>query len=689
MSNKSKHPTVTRSVENDCIDDEDALLLRDVTVKFHILKSQIVTHAYPNIYTVDEVKKDISKKFQIQPKFLVLRQLNSMNPLNDQQPLYNICDNEYGIVDVELDLTENADEENMKLEPQVYYNTFNLPDIITVRVPADDSTEGSVSRDLVVEIENQAIIKPFIGGYVDRSRKTEFHDAFTQTGPPLERIKFEGILSRDTQTVEEKVIEIDTPRDRATVSYGDATELSYASKYTDRTIVAGSYESHDEMSKRIDVNGKVALIQRNFRRYMWQKLISDSAAQWRRMQNEQKIRESKRSEARQNEYKKECIVKTFPKTRQDFDALYAQVQMWKDNEIKQINEKYSGAPKIAEMNLLLDKEVQLLNGIERQRQTLHQEAKKVHTEQLLKKLGNPVKWVGYNNLVIQMDTLRNQRARYLAHYYRKLTDETHDTHARLTILNNLSSVIANEENPAVDELETLLQRERQLLICNVNNTGLDLLRKRQLTLLMDVITGDKKDAPIDKPNTRLCKKCSRVRPVAKFPLDTRQTSASICNHCAGLQGPPVDISIYRSILRSIRREEKKRGAMSSFAFIIQDSDIKHIVENIWHGHSAISNETNRSELRLPRWNISRDWAPWNCICLTESETRAHLKICNVTHYYEQSIIKDIKNKHALSKSAFKQLREIDQVFVESGSWWKVGLDTNTTSLLPSARHELR
>lgn len=136
----------------------------------------------------------------------------------------------------------------------------------------------------------------------------------------------------------------------------------------------------------------------------------------------------------------------------------------------------------------------------------------------------------------------------------------------------------------------------------------------------------------------------------------------------------MDIAIYRSILRSIRRDEKKRGALASYAFIIQDNDIKHIVERIWHGHSAISNETNRAELRLVRWDIRSDWSPWNCICLTESEARAHLRIVHLDRYYEASIFKEITNKHALSKHTFKQLRDIDQVFVESGTWWKVGLD---------------
>ncbi|XP_055617119.1 IQ and ubiquitin-like domain-containing protein [Toxorhynchites rutilus septentrionalis] len=650
-------------------------LLQDITVKFRIPKSQTVTYAYPYNCTIQEVKIDISEKFQILPKFLILKQTNSSSPLEDEYLLLNICDNNYGIIDIDVELSENALQNNVRLEPQTNYNNFTLPDIITVTIPG--LAEGTSSRDLVVEIENQAIIKPFLGGFVDKIKKIEYHDAFTQTGPPLERIKYHGIRSRDTQTVEEKAVEIDTLRSRATVNYGDATEHSYSSKYTDKVIEPKSYESYEEMTKRIDLIGKVTLIQRNFRRYMWQKLIKNSAAEWRRLKKEQKRRETKRIKSRQKEYRKECIVKTFPKTKQDFDALYAQVQLWKENERKEICEKYSGAPKIAELNMLLDKEVQLLNGIERQRQILQQQTKKIRDEQILKKNSIPIKWVGYNNLIIHMDTMRNQRARFLADHYRSLAEETPTIHERITVLNRLSQVVTKENHPATDELKTLFQREKQMLVSNVDGSRMDLLRKRQLNLLMGIITHDDND--IDKKNnTRLCKKCKKVRPIAKFPLDTRQSSASICEKCSDLHGPAIDTAIYRSILRSIRRDEKKRGALSSYAFIIQDNDIKHIVENIWHGHSAISNETNRPELRLPRWNIAKDWSPWNCICLTENEARAHLKIVHLNHYYEEHIIKDIKNKHALSKSAFKQLREIDHVFVESGTWWQVGLDGKTT-----------
>lgn len=40
------------------------------------------------------------------------------------------------------------------------------------------------------------------------------------------------------------------------------------------------------------------------------------------------------------------------------------------------------------------------------------------------------------------------------------------------------------------QLETLINRERELLLCNVKEAGLDLLRKRQLPPLLDIILTD-------------------------------------------------------------------------------------------------------------------------------------------------------------------------------------------------------
>lgn len=51
------------------------------------------------------------------------------------------------------------------------------------------------------------------------------------------------------------------------------------------------------------------------------------------------------------------------------------------------------------------------------------------------------------------------------------------------------------------------------------------------------------------------------------------------------------------MLRTIRRDEKKNNAISSYAFIVQEEDVREIIETIWHGHSILSQCNERKTLR--------------------------------------------------------------------------------------------
>lgn len=95
----------------------------------------------------------------------------------------------------------------------------------------------------------------------------------------------------------------------------------------------------------------------------------------------------------------------------------------------------------------------------------------------------------------------------------------------------------------------------------------------------------------------MCSKCKIVRPTIEFELHTRQGEVNVCKSCNRLKAAPVDISLYRAILRAIRRDERKRNSLSSSAFIVQEEDIREIMETIWHGCSVLSQCDNRKELR--------------------------------------------------------------------------------------------
>lgn len=163
-------------------------------------------------------------------------------------------------------------------------------------------------------------------------------------------------------------------------------------------------------------------------------------------------------------------------------------------------------------------------------------------------------------------------------------------------------------------------------------------------------------------------------PIVNFVMHSRQKDFDLCRKCSSLKTAKTDLSVYRAILRGIQRDERRRGAMASLAFIIQETDIKHIIENIWHGISILSQCNVTSDLRLPRWNIAEDWSPWNCICLTDTEARIHVICSDLQTIYGAKIMKECLSKHSLAKSTFKHLKKMDQSFVETGDWLECGVN---------------
>jgi hypothetical protein len=93
----------------------------------------------------------------------------------------------------------------------------------------------------------------------------------------------------------------------------------------------------------------------------------EKCLQWER-------RERMRAEIERDEcFRKEAVRKIFPRTRADYEMLYAMVENWRKAEIKRISSMKTVAPKKAEFCLLLKKEIEALNVIERYRLELKRE----------------------------------------------------------------------------------------------------------------------------------------------------------------------------------------------------------------------------------------------------------------------------------------------------------------------------
>jgi hypothetical protein len=139
-----------------------------VTVKIKLdenVENAIAVNFPPN-FNVGNLKEDISKKFNVQPASLIVYQDDEA--ICNEHMLANLLLNDFGIVEVKLKLTEEATLVGGKLDINIYYSSFTLPDIITVHIPEINEEGEAVVRDLVVEIENKAIKKPFLGGFVHK-----------------------------------------------------------------------------------------------------------------------------------------------------------------------------------------------------------------------------------------------------------------------------------------------------------------------------------------------------------------------------------------------------------------------------------------------------------------------------------------------------------------------------------------
>ena len=115
----------------------------------------------------------------------------------------------------------------------------------------------------------------------------------------------------------------------------------------------------------------------------------------------------------------------------------------------------------------------------------------------------------------------------------------------------------------------------------------------------------------------------------------------------------VNYDPYKFLLDCVRCEETKRESPSAIAFMMQKHDMYHLVNNIWYGHSIVSENRDMFLLRIVRYDVNEEWSPWNCILLTEEEADVHCRIKDFASVYSKPLIEKILLSHQLAKNQFK------------------------------------
>ncbi|XP_011943293.1 PREDICTED: IQ and ubiquitin-like domain-containing protein isoform X4 [Cercocebus atys] len=512
----------------------------------------------------------------------------------------------------------------------------DVSQIITVTV----QTGLDRYQQVAVEIVKSDLHKPFLGGFRHKVTGVEYHHAGTQTVPKKipERL---SVFCRDTQTVFQKKNLQQTTNTTST----QMTNIGvYVSNMTDKLVTPGKYFSAAEYhAQRLKA---VIVIQTYYRQWHAKIFVEDLRRQkslrleWETQQELRKIRE------KEEWIKLDYHRRHNPKTNEDFEFLYNALEFWRQEELKRINQSFTGAERKAALCELLEKETQIIASIGRHR------------------------YIAYT---------ANQEAAIQA-----FLDKEHE--CKLT-----------------QEILELIDREVDLMMRGVKHHNLEGLRKRIATLFFHYIKTPLFNPEVAKylkvPQDPLkfykkiyfCHSCQLYLPSTEFSISSTSRRIYRCRNCISLENEAQkreSFLKYKCLLQQLYFTEADYEDDSKIAFLMQLQDIQYLTENIWASQSVLSAWDDLSDLVMVRWNKSLEWSPWNCILLTKDEAAAHLNLTSIEEGYERSFIHKIKHKHILAKNYFSQIPVLASFILDDPEIdeirWKHHSDT-TPKIIESQR----
>ena len=378
-----------------------------------------------------------------------------------------------------------------------------------------------------------------------------------------------------------------------------------------------------------------------------------------------------------------------PRTKADFDMLYNKLEEWRRREEGEVGG--TGRERDVARAKLVGQEATMLSKISHNKNLANTQAKEHAIRDFLCKASSPHCWVLSDGGTISIETPDTMRAAELQSLYMRLRAEEVLAEERVQVLGALQQNIAQFDCKLTRELADLAQRETDLMERGVRHSCLGGLRERILQLYLQYVRTPlfnpearryRRLALADPPPRReprrdieYCQACSRFLPRSQFNMSAGSASLAQCQACRRLDNDArtrLDLSLYKSLLDSIKAEEEARNNLASPAFILQESDIRYIVENIWNSRSVLSGLADLFDLRLARWECEKEWSPWNCILLSREECRIHTKLGGINSAYPTKedlvkaygplLVENIVSKHTLAKNHFAKMASMTKFF---------------------------
>jgi hypothetical protein len=346
----------------------------------------------------------------------------------------------------------------------------------------EDHTYHTIS----VEIEKFQGKKAYLGGFRHRKSEQIFHHATTQTYETRARRHFLIPRShRDTQTqvlvtkTQQTIRESGTQMARQDLRLDDTK---------DRLVFPRTYvDSH----QRVCIcKNSVLLIQKMWQGYRARLYVYNLREEKKRQASLVEMEARQDAAHDLTKQRKEIERRMHPKSVSDFEVLYNELDKWRQQETKKLQDQQkqlSIEAKQKALEEILAKETKLLQTIDRLKLTANDSNRKQRIESMLQYMARPKQWQMSDGEVKEVHTPFTIRAKELTDLYHGLKMHLTSVDERLEVLLHVKWTVKEFDSQLTRDIIELIDREADMLNRGRKDKSLEGLRKRLTNLFLQFI----------------------------------------------------------------------------------------------------------------------------------------------------------------------------------------------------------
>ena len=386
---------------------------------------------------------------------------------------------------------------------------------VTVNFDDPEDPRHGAPQTFLVKIERENRRKLYLGGYRSRKTGVVYHHGSTQTSREIPLETGPEKFTRESQTAIEVSRSIQTKREHGTQM--ERKDIYLENKY-DREVAPKEYFSSAQLH---ELRVKKTIIMQCY----WRGYVARCRAYTLRKRQEDRRRAIEEEEQRQQElaakrHEREVERRMNPRTIEDFEVLYNELENWRQHETRRINETVKDEKeRLEELAKLLSKETKLLQTIDRLKIGANKENRGQRIKKMLDLMSAPKQWQMSDGDVAEVHTPFTTRAKELMELYQGLNLSMLSIDERLDVLLHVKWTVKEFDCNLTRNVVELIDREADLLNRGRSEKSLGGLRKRLSNMFLRFI-----ETPEFNPEAARFQKVPRdlmlrpdVRPITSGP----------------------------------------------------------------------------------------------------------------------------------------------------------------------------